>query len=234
LAPRCYSQQMRTFAVVVSFVALIANGVLSVVVYKLHRNLAETRGEVVTLRAACREERAVLDQAGRDDDSSFARGVPMRGPAPVPRLAPAALAPSAGSAQAGGAPSLASPEVKAEVQKMVAEQLADEQRRREGMREQRDQQMRERMAMELGLNQAEKERFLSTLTSMQAERQALREQERSGEKTMLDIRPQMEALRQKTNQSLREILGDERMQKYQDLRGGGRGMAGGPPGPVGP
>jgi len=216
-----------------SFVTLMATAVLSVAVYQLRRDLAETRGEVSALRIASSEERAVFDQADRDDDSSLARSAP----APAPRLAPAALVPSAGSAQAGVPSSLASAEIKAEVQKILTEEITDAHRRREGMREQRELQMRERMATELGLSQAEKERFLTVFTSMQAERQLLRDQERSGVKTTLDVRAQMDALLQKSDQSVREILGDERMQKYLDLRPAERGFGGGmasPPPPPGP
>jgi hypothetical protein len=228
---------MRLFAIVVSFITLIAIGVLSVVVVKLRRELAETRADVTSLRESWREARENLDLAGRDDDSSLKHRAPVLGSTSVPRLAPAAQAPAAGSDPAGGAPSLALPEVKAEVQKIVTDQLANELQRREGVREQRDQQMRERMATELGLSQAEKERFINVFTSMQAERRALFEQERGGEKAWVDLRPQLDALRQKTDQSLRDILGDERMEKYQGLRASARGFGraqGGPLGPGGP
>ena len=120
----------------------------------------------------------------------------------------------------------------------MAEQLADEQQQRQAEREQREQQRRERMAAELGLTEAEKERFLTVLGLMQSEWRQLREQERAGEKTMAELRPQMAAMRQKTDQALRELLGEERMQKYQAMsasqRGPGAGQGPSRPAPGGP
>jgi hypothetical protein len=224
---------MRVFAVTSAFVSLIAVAILAGMVVKLRRELGATRREVADLRSALG---ASQGGAPADFDGLSERPAPVRAALPPPRLNPAALAPAAGS-QPGVASVATASEVKQEVQRLVAEEMAQERQRREQRREQRDVQFRERAAGELGLSPAEKERFVAVLTSTQAERRRLRDQERSGEKTALDIRPELEALRQKTEQSLREILGDERLQKYQALRaaerGPGRGFmgAGAPPPP---
>jgi len=228
---------MRLFALLVSFVALLAAAVLSVAVVKLRRELAQTRGDLAALRDSCREGREAFAWAESDEGTRSPARASERTAVAVPRLAPAALAPSAGGQQPG-APSLAAPEVRAEVKKLVAEQLADEQQQRQAVREQREQRRQERLAAELGLNEAEKARFLTVLAALQDEWRQLREQERTGEKTMADLRPQMEAVRQKTDQALRELLGEERMQKYQSLspsqRGFGAGLGPAAPGPRGP
>jgi hypothetical protein len=224
---------MRLIAIFASFVALLAAAVLSVAVVKLRRESAATRGELVALRESCQEDRDAFAWGEVVGSPSGARAA-ARPVAPAPRLAPAALAPGSGQGQAA-APSLASPEVKAEVKKLVAEQLADEQQQRQAVREQREQQRRERMAAELGLSEAETARFLTVLAATQAEWQQLREQERAGEKTMAELRPQMAAARQKSDQALRELLGEERMQKYQGLSGGARGaLSGTRPPPAAP
>jgi predicted secreted protein len=212
---------MRLIAIFASFVALLAAAVLSVAVVKLRRELAATRGELAALRESCQEDRDAFAWGEVAGSPSGARAA-ERPAAAAPRLAPAALATGAGQGQAA-APLLASPEVKAEVKRLVAEQLADEQQQRQAVREQREQQRRERMATELGLSEAEQARFVTVLAAMQAEWQQLREQERSGEKSMAELRPQLAAVRQKSDQALRELLGEERMQKYQTLSGSPRG-----------
>jgi hypothetical protein len=226
---------MRLASVFASFVALVATSVLVAAVVKLRREVAETRAEVATLRESCQEAREGFPGADGDERARPAERTPERTVTAGPRLAPSAWAPTPGQP---AVPSLASPEVKAEVKKLVAEQLADEQQQRQAEREQREQQRRERMAAELGLTEAEKERFLTVLGLMQAEWRQLREQERAGEKTMAELRPQMAAMREKTDQALRELLGEERMQKYQALsasqRGPGPGQGPSRPAPGGP
>ncbi len=227
---------MRLVAVLASFVALLATSVLGVAVVKLRRELAATRADLAALRDSGREARDLF--AGADGEGAPAKVRAIEAAvAAAPRLAGATLAPRPG-AEPPGPPLLDSPEVKAEVRKMVAEQLAEAQQRRAAAFEQHEQQRRERLAVELGLDQAERERFLTVLAAAQAEWRQLREQERTGEKAIADLRPQMEAVRQKSDQALRELLGEERMQKYQSLRPSQRGMGPDlvppPPGPRGP
>jgi hypothetical protein len=224
---------MRLVSLLVSFVTLLATGVLSVAVIKLRRDLANTRSSLAALRESCQEADDGFARADGEEGWPAAARAPERLTAAAPRLAPAALAPASGDAQTA-ALSLAAPEVRAEVKKLVAEQLAEEERQRQAVREQREQRRRERLAAELGLTETERGRFFAVLDGMQAEWRQLREQQRAGEKTMAELRPQMAAIRQKADQELRELLGEERMQKYQSLgpsqRGFGAGMR--PPRPA--
>jgi hypothetical protein len=221
---------MRLVCVLVSFVTLLATAVLAVAVVKLRRDLASTRSDLAALRESCREAGDGFAWADGDEGWPTTARAPERAVPAAPRLAPAALAPASANRQAA-APSLAAPEVRAEVKQLVAEQLAEERQQRQAVREQREQQRRERLAVELGLTATEKERFLTVLDVMQAEWRQLREQARAGDKTMAELRPEMSAVRQKADQALRELLGEDRMQKYQSLsasqRGSGAGM--GPP-----
>ncbi len=219
---------MRVVSVLLSFLALLATGVLSVSVVKLRRELRATRAELGTLRESCQEGSGFLGDDGLPPAVDRAER-----PAPAPRLAPAVLAPVPAPAPASGA-ALASPEAKAEVKRLVAEQLADEQRQRAAVREQREIQRHERMAAELGLGPSEQDRFVAVLTAMQAEWRQIRAQERAGEKTMAELRPQLAAVQQKADQELRSLLGEERMQKYQSMRGSQRGPGAPPPGPRAP
>lgn len=213
---------MRLVAVLVSFVALVAASVLAVVVIKLRRELADTRADVTALRESCRGESDPLDWSAADPAPLPVRPTAAVAAPSAPRLAPAALAPAAANQ---GAPALASPEARAEVKKLVAEHLADQQQQREAMREQREAERRERVAVELGLGADQRTRFVALLTATQAEWRQLREQARTGDKSMAELRPQMEATRQRTDQALRELLGEEKMKQYQSLSGSQRGFA---------
>lgn len=224
---------MRLVAVFVSFVALIAASVLAVAVIKLRRELTDTRADVASLRESCRGESEPLGWETELAEPPAPRA--DRPTPPPPRLAAAALAPAAAH-QASAVPALASPEARAEVKKLVAEHLADQQLQREAVREQREVERRERIAAQLGLGQNEQARFVTLLTTLQAEWRQLREQARTGDKPMADVRPQMETARQRTDQALRELLGEEKMKQYQSLSGGRRGFGPGqgPSAPRGP
>jgi hypothetical protein len=212
---------MRVVTVLLSFMALIATSVLSVAVIKLRRQLAETRADLGSLREFCRVDSEPFGWQAEDDGRiPMGRSAPPAAPS-APRLAPAALAPS-GSNQPS--PSLASPETRAEVKKLVAEHLAEQQQQREAVREQREVQRRERMAAELGLDESQKARFAALLAATQAEWRQLREQERSGDKAPADLRPQLEASRQRADQAMRELLGEEKMKQYESMRAGPRGI----------
>lgn len=212
---------MRLIAVLLSFVSLIAASVLSVAVINLRRQLAETRADLGSLRESCRADSESLGWQAEDDNPLPTRGAsPLAAPS-APRLAPELVAPSGANQPS---PSLASPENRAEMKKLVAEHLAEQQQQREAAREQREAQRRERMAAELGLDEDQKARFVTLLAATQAEWRQLREQERVGDKAPADLRSQLEASRQRADQAVRELLGEERMKQYESMRAGPRGI----------
>ncbi len=212
---------MRVIAVVLAFVSLLVSGVLAVSVVRLRHDVDSLRKEVGELRSSASED----EPAGSSDRPP--REPQARRLDSPPRLAPVALAPAA-------APSENTAEVKQQVQRMVADELAQERERRQNVREQREALWRVQAATDLGLNEAEKERFLAVLAQEQNERRRLLDVERSGQKTFIELRPELDALRQRTQQSVRAILGDERMKQYEAMRpdrpgGFGRGTPPTPP-----
>jgi hypothetical protein len=158
---------------------------------------------------------------------------------PLPRFSPPP--PSFSSAGTSGSlplpPVLDSPEARDQLRQFVSAELQrerDEQRDRMRQRWEEDQQRRmESMAKALGLSPDEGKRLTETMTASQTARRELRDKIQSGEVARADIGRQMAALREKTDQDLKQVLGDDRMQKFQELQrqdrggGGGAGWGGG-------
>ncbi len=165
---------------------------------------------------------------------------------PVPRFVPGP-APSA-PPPPGAVPLPAvidSQEARDQLRQFVAAELQrerDEQRERFRQRFEEDQQRRrEAMVKSLGLNDEQGKKLTDVLTAAQNARRDLRDKIQSGEISRADIGKQMTALRETTDQQVRQVIGDDRMPKYQELQrqdqggrpfggGGGGRRGGGPPG----
>jgi hypothetical protein len=185
---------------------------------------------------------------------------PSAGGAPSPRLPlPRFSPPPPTFASSGGTPgavplppALDNPEARDQLRQFVAAELQrerDEQRDRMRQRWEEDQQRRmDSVVKALGLNPDEGKRLTEVMTASQTARRELREKIQSGDVARADIARQMASLREKTDQDLKQVLGDDRMQKFQELQrqdrgggggggwGGGRGRGpggGAPPGPGG-
>ena len=80
-----------------------------------------------------------------------------------------------------------------------------------------------RVAKELGLSPAETEKFNQIIDRAQAPRaQACATRSRPGRSPARRSRQAMMAMRRENEQQLRALLGDDRMKKYEDLRGATR------------
>jgi hypothetical protein len=197
---------MRVFAVIIAFVSLLASGVLAVSVVKLRGEVAELRQDIHGLRT---QESGSDDRFEATPPADGIRPAQAARPDSPPRLAPAALAPAAETTSTVD---------RREVQKVVSEELAQERQRREAVRDQRESLWRAKVATDLGLTDADKERFLAVLAQEQNERRRMRDLERTGQRAPNEVRIEMDALRQRTQQSVSAILGPERMQQYEAMR----------------
>lgn len=216
---------MRVIFAAFAMFVVVTLAVLSVSVVKLRRELAKTRTDLAALRAAWIEDCDFLEAPNRNAILEPGTAAPSAGP----RLAPVLLAaPSLPTPQA----SSPVPDDEPPVDPAVAKQRADERSAREQLLDQRDEQRSERIATAMELGSEDRQRFLDILTLARQERRIFSEQERLGEKSWVEIRPQMNALRENTEHALRELLGEERMKRFETLRGAERGLAASPPPPV--
>jgi hypothetical protein len=196
------------------------------------------------------------DDQGEPDD---------RGPRPTPTAglpAPKLVLPRPGQVGAAPQPSgdplpmpsgLDSPEAREQLRQFILAQLERErqeaQQRVDQRREDRERQRNEQIAKTLGLSASESERFQQITAASQQARQDLRARIQAGDVRGDAIRSEMQAVRSKSNDDMRALLGDDRMQKFEEIRrqdgggpGGGRGFGFGrpgiipglPPGPGGP
>lgn len=141
-------------------------------------------------------------------------------------------------------PALSTPEAREQLKNYIGavmnQQREEERDRARQQRDQIDKRNRERAAEQLGLNSQEAQKFDQILAGMNQARQDLFGRIQSGQLSRADVGQQMGELRQKTDAELKQVLGDDRFAKYQDVqrdlglgtgRGGGwRGGMGGPPG----
>jgi hypothetical protein len=205
-----------------------------------------TEGEPTPTPAADRERGFRGSPQGRPAPGGGVRMAPPRF-APAPRTATvAATPPPAGALPLP--PAIDSAEARDQLRNFVAAELQrerDEQRERGRQRWEEDQQRRvEAVVKALGLNADDGRKLTDVMTANQTARRELREKVQSGQIARTDIGREMTALREKSDQQLRQVLGDDKMQKFQELqrqdRGGfgGRGRGGppggGPPGAGGP
>jgi hypothetical protein len=153
---------------------------------------------------------------------------------PPPRLvappAPAAAQPATTSDDPLPLPpAVDTPEGREQLRRFVVAQM--EQERAEGRIRaeqrftEREQARRDRLVKELGLSPAEGEKFNQIMNNVQAARTALRSRIESGELNRDTIGREMTALRETSDKQLRDLLGDERMKKFEETRRGGPGAA---------
>jgi hypothetical protein len=136
-------------------------------------------------------------------------------------------------------PAIDTPEARDQLRRFVLAQLEQERQegrqRQEQMRNEREQQRRERMAKELGLSAPETEKFNQIMSQIQSARATLRDRIESGQVARENIGNELSAMREESQKQMRGLLGDERMKKFEEMRGrmGGPGGRGGPGGPNG-
>jgi hypothetical protein len=243
---------------------MLVSAVLAAAVIAQAAYISKTRRQVDALYDQVQQLAAESASDGEPMAASPERRRPSGGgPAPaarmpLPRFTPPPSFTSTGSSAPGSAPlppALDSPEARDQLRQFVAAELQrerDEQRDRMRQRWEEDQQRRlDSMAKALGLNPDEGKRLTEVVTKSQTARRELRDKIQSGEVSRADIGPQMAALREQTDRDLKQLLGDDRMQKFQELqrqdrgggwgpggagrgRGPGGGGPGGPPQPQGP
>ena len=174
---------------------------------------------------------------------------------PPPRLIPSAQGSAAPPPRSDDPlplpPGFDSPQAREQLRQFVLAQLERERQeaqvRQDERRQQRETERRDRMAKELGLSQPEAEKFNKILNDAQAAREKFRDQIEGGQLPRDQARQTMMTMRQEQEQTLRGLLGDDRMKKYETMRGppgggggdrrggwgGGQGRGGpggGPPG----
>jgi len=174
---------------------------------------------------------------GSESSSPGTRPGESRGRLSPPRFAPAPTVSAPAPPTAGALPlppALDSPEARDQLRAFVAAELQrerDDQRERIRQRFEDTQKSRtEALVKSLGLNPDDGRKLTDTLTAAQAARRDLRDKMQSGEGNVADMATQLASLREKTDQQVRQVIGDDKMQKFQELQrqdGGGRGPGGG-------
>jgi hypothetical protein len=155
------------------------------------------------------------------DDGDEDRAVRRR--LPPPRLVPTAQGRPRSDDPLPLPPGIDSPQAREQLRQFVLAQLERERQeaqvRQDERRQQRETERRDRMAKELGLSQPEAEKFNKILNDAQAAREKFRDQIEAGQLPRDQARQTMMTMRQEQEQSLRGLLGDDRMKKYETLRG---------------
>jgi hypothetical protein len=158
-------------------------------------------------------------------------GAPNRLPPPKFASAPTPLPPPTGTtSQVPLPPGLDNPEAREQLRAFVASELQrerDEQRDR--FRQQRDEAMQRRLEetiKTLGLNADEGKRLTDALAAQRAAREELRNKIQAGQIAGQEMGKQFTALREQTDEQVRQILGDDKMKKFQELQRQNRGPGG--------
>lgn len=195
-------------------------------------------------------------QGGEDDviEPQFG-GRPNRRPPPEFVAAMEALGAAAAAPSNTGSgdplplpPALATPEAREQLKNFVTavmQQQREEQRdRARQQREEGDKQARARAAERLGLSGRDAQQFDQILSTMSQSRQELMSKLQAGQIQRGDIGREMGAIRQKTDDQLKQLLGDQRFTQFQEVQrevglgmgrgGGGWRGGGGPPQPATP
>jgi hypothetical protein len=235
-------------------IGLIVSAVLAVSVVAEGAYIVHTRRQVAHLADrldAIGSEAGDLLTAASDSRPAGRLGEPSNdgapelrraGRVPPPRLVKAPTPLSAPAPASDNPlplpPALDNPEAREQLRKFVLAQLdleRQEQRQRfEQQREEREQQRRDRMAKDLGLSPAETEKFNQIMSQIQNARAALRDRIESGQLARENIGGELAAMRDENQKQMRSLLGDDRMKKFEDMRGRMGGGPGGGPGPNGP
>ena len=230
-------------------IGLIVSGALAVAVVAEGAYIVHTRRQVDRLssRLETISQEAADPLAGLEFPRAAARlrdldqgGGAGPGPASTRTLPPPRLIPSTTptpSSQPASAtddplplpPAIDTKEGREQLRRFVIAALdreRDENRLRAEQRQtEREQARRQRLVTELGLSPSEGEKFNQILSQVQNARDNLRNRMESGELPREAIGRDMAAVRDDTEKQLRSLLGDERMKKYEEMRGGGRGPA---------
>jgi hypothetical protein len=233
---------------------ILVGGGLVVAVVAEGAYIVHTRSEVEALSAkiealesggagSAPSDGAGTRRSAPDDDRTGGDGLAAR-PGPASRPVPRFVTEPQGQESAGAntndplplPPALSSPESREQLRQFVLASLDQERQenraRADERREQDVKARRDRAAKDLGLSPAEAETFSKIQADSDAARAALRAKVESGQVDRGAVRQEMVSIRAKTEQQLRDVLGDERMKKYEEIRSnqgppGGEGFTGG-------
>jgi DNA-binding transcriptional regulator YdaS (Cro superfamily) len=232
-------------------IGLLVSGSLAVVVVAEGAYIVHTRRQVARLSdrldaigseagdMLSAPDSRLLGRFQAPEDAPFEPRRPGRA-LPPPRLVTApgsAPAPASASASADPLPlppALDTPEAREQLRRFVLAQLELERQegrqRQEQMRNEREQQQRERMAKELGLSPPETEKFNQIMSQIQNARSSLRDRIESGQVARENVGSELQSMRDESRRQMQALLGDDRMKKFEELRGpmgGGRGWGNG-------
>lgn len=224
---------MRVIGIVAVFVLALAAIVEGAVIVRLSSRL-----DALDQRLA--HAPAVLDESGapRREGVALARGDVPAAPLPPPRLAPApgATAPvPTGPATAVLAEALQTVEGRQHLRgamELLREQDRQDRLVRNAEQEvEREQRYRDRLTKVLSLPAHEQDKVGQLYSTLQAGRRKVLEEMRSGLKNAEQADDEIDNLEDSTEQQVRALLGEQRMQQLRDARraerGRGRGAGGG-------
>jgi hypothetical protein len=254
-------------------IGIVGVGLLTVVVVAQGSYIVSTRREVNALKErldAVSQGMAVSDRVhageggGRawvpsfvDSPSGNDNADQKVAPAPrgVPRFAAQDEAPASSNDSLPLPPAVDSPQSREQLRQFVVAQMQrqrdEERQQREARFEENRQRAQEKVSAALGLNADESRRFKELLANQQTAAREVREKVQSAQLPRSEMRNQMQALRTKGEADLRQLLGDQRLQKFETLRredpevaplgmprmggreGGGPPWGGGPPPGIG-
>jgi hypothetical protein len=197
-------------------------------------------------RGSAGSPRAFADDG--DSDDPLPRNEP-RGRA-LPRFVPAPGLPAAETNHDDPLPlpaAITTPEAREQLRQFILAQLERERQERRAKDDERRQQRNlervQRTATALGLSPSETEKFTQLALQADTARAALRDKIEAGQMDRGQIRQEFSALRAEQDKNMRTLLGDDRMQKLDQIRRdqgppdgawGGRGFRGGGPAGGGP
>jgi len=216
------------------FVAVIAEGAY---IIKTHRQMEALAEQVQQLAAESDLEEGPRRPApppprvGERPTATTPTALAGR-PAP-PRFAPPppSFAPAPSGSGAPLPPVLDTPEAREQLRGFIAAEL---QRERDGRREEqraaRENEMQRRIeetVKALELSPEAGKRLTEVMTKVQDARRDLRERLQSGQIARTDMPREFTALREQSDKQIREVIGDDKMQKCQELQRRNRGPGGG-------
>jgi hypothetical protein len=238
-------------------IGMIVSAALGIAVIAEGAYIVRTRNQLATLterleglsNAADEGRHGALVASGRAVDPDNEADEPAadpRLPRTLPRFVPtpAHAVPETSDDPLPLPAAITSPEAREQLRQFIVAQVERERQearaRDDQRREQRTQERREQLAKQLGLSPAETEKFSQLAIKADAARAALRDRIEAGQVDRATIRQEMTALRADNDKEMRALLGDDRMQKYEQARFqqggpdgpfGGRGFRGGGGGP---
>jgi ribosomal protein L19E len=239
-------------------IGMIVGAALGIAVIAEGAYIVRTRSQLATLSERLESLSSGADEGrhsgfvaasrsmGDPDNEGDEPVVEPRPARPLPRFVPTPAHPAVPESNDDPLPlpaAITSPEAREQLRQFIVAQLERERQearaRDDQRREQRTQERREQLAKQLGLSPAETEKFSQLAMQADAARAALRDRIESGQIDRSTIRQEMTALRTDNDKQMRALLGDDRMQKFEQARReqggpdgpfGGRGFRGGGPG----